>query len=237
MSPGTPPLGSRLTASIGICLTSPSAAAICVIGCVPSTPSDLGPPDGISAQSWSDFSGPSWKPPTRLNVIIFRLGSKVTSTEGDDWSLASTATYWICGMACIRCASCAFCATSCCPCCRTWASCPSRLATSRLRFTPTTTAATLASAAATAAPRHSPRPRRNFSSIAFSLGEPADAGCASSRFSIRFQTLGPGCSADCSSVIAAKRSCQIRAAARTVALWRAMASKRRRAPPRSVPSA
>jgi hypothetical protein len=64
-----------------------------------------------------------------------------------------------------------------------------------------------------------------------------DAGCASSRFSIRFQTLGLGWLAPCNSVMEAKRSCQISAAARTVALWRAMASKRRRAPPRSVPSA
>ena len=57
------------------------------------------------------------------------------------------------------------------------------------------------------------------------------------RFSMRVHTAGAGCCGVCSSFMLATRLCHTRAAARTGACSRAMASKRRRAPPRSVPSA
>ncbi len=54
---------------------------------------------------------------------------------------------------------------------------------------------------------------------------------------MRFHTFELGTSLACNSVREARRSCQIRALARTLALARASVSKRRRAPPRRVPSA
>ena len=123
---------------------------------------------------------------------------------------------------------------------------PARCAAAAARFRPTTTATTAANAPAAAAPRHSARLRSQPPLCAggggrrrFALahdGLPA-ACSASIRLRMRVQTAGSGVTAGCSSAMLASRPCQTSAAARTGACSRAMASKRRRAPPRSVPSA
>ena len=65
----------------------------------------------------------------------------------------------------------------------------------------------------------------------------AAAMSACTRLSMRVHTAGAGSTAGCSSVRPDQRVCHTRAAARTVACSRARVSKRRRAPPRSVPRA
>ncbi len=105
----------------------------------------------------------------------------------------------------------------------------------------TTMATTLATAPAQAAPRQKASARRSFSSSGLGAAATGAAAAAwrwfSTALAMRFQTLALGASLGCSSVRDASRSCQIRACARTVTFSRATASKRRRAPPRSVPSA
>ena len=59
-----------LTASAGTCLTWLSAAVSLMTGSAPNTPRERGLPEGGSAHNCSDFSGPSWKAPTRLSVNV-----------------------------------------------------------------------------------------------------------------------------------------------------------------------
>ena len=214
-------------ARVGTCFTSCSAAVrVSSLSC-PKTPSERGPPAGGKAHSCRDLSSPSWKPPTRCSTSFWFLGSKVTSIEAAAWSSASTATYWICGVACNCCCSAAI-----------WALVAARSPPCACH--PTSTAATVASAPAAAAPRHQRRLRHQPDALAASARASSMrcwAWSACTRFWMRSHTAGSGAMPGCNSAKPDQWVCHTSAAARTAACSRASVSKRRRAPPRSVPRA
>ena len=151
-----------------------------------------------------------------------------------DFASTNTATYSIFGAT----LSCALSSLTCLPRMSNWSRSPK----------PVTTAITVAKAPAAAAPRHTQSPCHKLPShdvMPPTLAWPdCRASCiatasrsARTMFWIRVQMAGIGKIGDCSSVMPDRRPCHTNAAARTVAFSREIASKRRRAPPRKVPSA
>ncbi|MCY1363494.1 hypothetical protein D9M69_502600 [compost metagenome] len=192
-----------------------SAIARRACGARPITPSERGLPSAGRAHSCSTCRSFSFMWSRRRTIRLRALASQDTSMAG--WARSSLSTAMTAAGA----------ASRCCPTCM-----------------PIPIDSTVTTAIAAAAPRqntgvdHSRCHQPAAGSAAGLAGLSASTGgFQPSRASMPHQTLSTGSAVACNSDTPARRSCQRRMAARTAGSSRARCSMRRRAPPRSTPSA